>query len=173
MKDSDCPDILAREAEIVIAATAAAINISSNRRSLAKGVPPDQMRIGCTNAIALKGCMTGTFLMHDRKWKSMSRPFRKLDGNKPPVGPDHFAIALCTAVLEPTKSKLTRQLRHGMRNGKARSIFGNIQNPAIHERLFPSETHRCGASGRSTNGLPLFLTLVKHLLPHDAIGDNC
>jgi hypothetical protein len=61
MKDSDCPDILAREAEIIIAATAAAINISSNRRSLAKGVLRDQVRIGCTNAIVLKGCMTGNF----------------------------------------------------------------------------------------------------------------
>jgi hypothetical protein len=173
MKDSDCPDILAREAEIIIAATAAAINISSNRRSLAKGVLRDQVRIGCTNAIVLKVCMTGTFLMHDRKLKGTSRSCCKLDGNKPPVGPDHFAIALCTTVLEPAKSKLTRQLGHGMRNGKARSIFGNIKNLAIHQWLSPSETHRCGASGRSTNGLPLFLTLVKHLLPHDAIGDNC
>jgi hypothetical protein len=126
MKDSDGPDSLEREAEIIIAATAAALNISSNRRSLAKGVLRDQVRIGCTNAIVRKGCMTGTFLMHDRELKGMSRACRKLDGNKTPVGPDHFAIALCTTVLEPTKSKLTRQLRHGMRNGKARSIFGNI-----------------------------------------------
>jgi hypothetical protein len=36
MIDSDDPDIFAREAEIITAATAAAINISSNRRSLSK-----------------------------------------------------------------------------------------------------------------------------------------
>ena len=108
--------------------------------------------------------MTG-FSLCAKALRPMSRSFRELDGDKPPIGPDHFAIAICTTVLEPTKCKLMRQLRHRMRNGETRSIFGNIPNPAAHEWFSPSETHCCGASGRSTNGLPLFLTLVKHLLP--------
>jgi hypothetical protein len=172
MNDSDGPDILAREAEIIIAATAAAINISSNRRSLSKRVLRGEVHLGRTDTIVVKGCMTGLFLMRESKLRPISRSFREPDGDKPPVGPDHFAIALCTTVLEPTKGKLMWQLRHRMCNGETRSIFGNIPNPAVHGWLPPSETHRCGASGRTANSLPLFSTLVKHCCSHELIGDN-
>ena len=163
MNDSDDPDTLAREAEIITAITAATINIISNRRSLAKGVVRNEVRFGWTNAIVLSKRMTGTLLRRERQLMVMLRSFIELDGDEPSIGPNHFAIALCATVLEPAKSKLIRQLRHRMCDGKARPIFGNIPNSAVNDWFSPSETHHRGASGRSTNGLTLCSTLVRHL----------
>jgi hypothetical protein len=58
----------------------------------------------------------------------------KFDSDKPPVGPDHLALAMHQRLLMHDQDEARRQIGNRGLHGKASATVGNITNNAVRQR---------------------------------------